>query len=68
MNRYTLQEYFTLSPYLLKWEDIESFNVLEDAIRYVGSLCLNKGCELIYFRIYDNIEYKVVVDWSNKNY
>lgn len=67
MNRYTIQEYFICSPYLLKWEDIESFNVLEDAIKYVGNLCLNKGCKLVYFRIYDNIENKVVVDWSKKD-
>lgn len=67
MNKYTIQEYFTCSPYLVKWEDIESFNVLEDAIKYVGNLWLNKGCELVYFRIYDNIENKVVVDWSKKD-
>ena len=82
MNKYTVQEFLTCSPpsytygdgiicrpavYLAKWEDIESFNALEDAVEYVRNLCWNKGCELVYFRIYDNTENKVVVDWSKKD-
>jgi hypothetical protein len=67
MNRYTVQESLICSPCLVKWEGIKSFNVLEDAIKYVGKLCLNKNCELTYFRIYDNIDDKIVVDWSKKD-
>lgn len=28
---------------------------------------MNKNCELTYFRIYDNIDNKVIVDWSKKD-
>lgn len=67
MNRYTIQESLICSPCLVKWEGIKSFDALEDAIKYVGKLCLNKNCELTYFRIYDNIDNKIVVDWSKKD-